>query len=128
MLSFVRSRTRRLNSSLRQRQETRLRNAERCIRRGRLQRAIAWYQEMVADDPADLASLNRIGDLMVRTAQLTKAIGIFLDVAGRYVDDGFLAKAMAIYCKILRCDPHQQEARQQLRELYRRRGLPVPLL
>ncbi len=128
MLSFVRPRTRRLNSSLRQRQETRLRNAERCIRRGRLQRAIAWYQEMVVDDPADLASLNRIGDLMVRTAQIAKAISIFLDVAGRYVDDGFLAKAMAIYRKILRCDPHQQEARQQLRELYRRRGLPVPLL
>lgn len=114
--------------SLRQRQETRLRKAERCIRQGRLQRAIRWYQEMVADDPADLASLNRIGDLLVRTAQLPKAIGIFLDVAGRYADDGFLAKAMAIYRKILRCDPHQQEARHRLRQLYCRRGLPVPLL
>ena len=120
--------TRRPASSLRQRQEARLRQAERCIRRGRLKRAIAWYQDMVADDPADLASLNRIGDLMVRTAQLPKAVGIFLDVAGRYADDGFLAKAMAIYRKILRCDPHQPEARHRLRELYRRRDLPVPLI
>ncbi len=108
-------------------QESLLRRAERHIRRGQLQRAIDDYRAMVADDPEDLASLNRIGDLLVRTAEIDKAIGIFLQVARRYHDDGFFAKATAIYRKVLRCDPQQQEARRMLTELYGRRRLPVPL-
>lgn len=109
-------------------QEHRLRQAERCMRRGRLRQAIAWYQELVADNPLDLVSLNRIGDLMVRTRQLPEALGIFLRVARRYAEDGFLAKSIAIYRKVLRFDPCQQEARRRLRDLYRQRDLPVPLL
>lgn len=110
-----------------QHQELRLRRAEKHIRRGQLQRAIDDYRAMVADDPDDLASLNRIGDLLVRTAELDKGIGIFLQVARRYHDDGFFAKATAIYRKVLRFDPLQGEARRMLTELYRRRRLPVPL-
>ena len=108
-------------------QEQTLRRAERHIQRGQLQRAIDCYRAMIAEDPEDLASLNRIGDLLVRTAQVEPAVDIFLRVARRYDEDGFLAKATAIYRKVLRCDPLQGEARCRLIDLYRRRRLPVPL-
>lgn len=108
-------------------QEDCLRRAEQCIRRGRLQRAIRWYRALLAHDPTDLASLNRIGDLLVRTAQLEPAIAIFLRVAAHYAKDGFLTKAIAIYRKILRLDPLQAEARRLLTGLYRQRNLPIPL-
>ena len=113
--------------SPRRQQEQTLRRAERHIQRGQLQRAIDFYRAMVAEDPEDLASLNRIGDLLVRTTRVESAVDIFLRVARRYEEDGFLAKATAIYRKVLRCDPLHGEARCRLIDLYRRRRLPVPL-
>lgn len=97
------------------------------MRKGKLQQALLRYQEWVAANPSDLTSLNRVGDLLVHTSRIDEAVGIFLRVAARYSKDGFLAKAMAIYRKVLRFDPLQKEARDQLTDLYRQRGLPVPL-
>ena len=119
---------RRQERARRQRMEERLRAAERCVARGRLRDAIRHYRRIVDDHPDDLASLNRIGDLLVRTRHIEEAMRIFRRVAVAYARDGFAAKAMAICTKILRWHPDHTEARDLLVDLSQSRGLPVPVI
>jgi len=103
--------------------EARMRTAERRISRGRLRAGIRDYQAILAENPDDLRILNRIGDLFVRAEEIDRGIALFLRVAREYAAEGFTAKAIAIFRKILRVDPSRREARDGLAGLYQEVGL-----
>ncbi|MCP4657436.1 MAG: hypothetical protein GY856_18680 [bacterium] len=103
--------------------EARMRTAEQRISRGRLQAGIRDYLAILAEDPDDLRILNRIGDLLVRAEEIDRGIALFLRVGSAYAADGFTAKAIAVFKKILRFDPSRSEARERLAGLYLEVGL-----
>ena len=107
----------------RQRLEARLGAAERHIVRGRLRSALRQVRKLLREPPDDLASLNRLGDLLVRCRQIERGIRLYLRIAAAHAASGFSAKAVALYGKVLRLDPTVDEARQRRRALTRRHGL-----
>jgi tetratricopeptide (TPR) repeat protein len=109
----------------RQRHEHRLRAAERSLARGRSEQAVRQALDLAAESPKDLARLNRIGDLLVRADRIAPGVELFERVGQAYADDGFWAKAIAIYKKILRYDPRRADVRTRLAFLYQRSGLPT---
>jgi Flp pilus assembly protein TadD len=50
-----------------------LRRAEKLLRQGRLDAAIAEYAKLVEDQPKDWATVNLLGDLYVRAGQVEQA-------------------------------------------------------
>jgi len=100
-----------------------IRNAEKLTSRGRLEDAIDEYKKVLAKDPTDTSTLNRVGDLYVRLGQMGEAVKLFRKTAQHFSVDGFFVKAIAIYKKILRLDPSQIGIYEELADLYRRQGL-----
>jgi len=102
-----------------------LRNAEKLLRQGKLEPAIAEYLRIVEDQPRDLNSTNTLGDLYVRAGQVDKAVEQFIRIASILNDDGFLPKAGALYKKILKLKPHHEHALIQAAEIAASQGLLV---
>ncbi len=109
----------------RERTEHRLRSAERSLANGRLKKGVRQALELAAENPSDLYRLNRIGDLLVRADQVTPGVALFERVGRAYAADGFWAKAIAIYKKILRYEPWRPDIRTRLVSLYQVSGLPT---
>ena len=109
----------------RERVEDRLRSAELSLARGRLDRAARQAFDLVAEGTRELSHLNRLGDLLVRADRISPGIALFERVGRAYAADGFWAKAIAIYKKILRYDPWRSDIQTQLAFLYQQSGLPT---
>ncbi len=105
--------------------ENRLVAAERSVARGRPRAVARQALELVAESAGDLGRLNRIGDLLVRADHIERGVVLFERVGRAYAEDGFWAKAIAIYKKILRYDPWRTDIQTQLAFLYQRSGLPT---
>lgn len=105
--------------------EKRLRSAQRSVSRGRLKAGSRRALQVAAEIPADLSILNRVGDLLVRAKRTAAGIELFERIGRAYAADGFWAKAIAIYKKILRHDPGRRDIEAHLAELYQRSGLPI---
>ena len=86
-----------------------MRNAERYVAQGKIRAAIAEYRTVVDNDPRDVATLNMLGDLCVKSSEKREAIDCFLRVAEHYNTQGFSQKAIAIYNKISRIEPDSIE-------------------
>lgn len=99
--------------------------ADRHVARGRLDRAVRGYLGLLEQTPRDPALRNRAGDLLVRDGQLARGVEVFLEVARQYRADGWTAKAVAVYRKILRWAPDHPEAYRELVALYRASGREV---
>jgi tetratricopeptide (TPR) repeat protein len=100
-----------------------LRNAEKLLRQGKVDPAIAEYLRIVEDSPRDLNSTNTLGDLYVRAGQTDKAVEQYLRIASILHDDGFLPKAGALYKKILKLKPDHEPALVQAAEIAATQGL-----
>jgi len=100
-----------------------LRNAEKLLRQGKLQEAIAEYLRVVEDQPGDWNTKNTLGDLYARAGQVEKAIEEFLAVAELLRDEGQFVKAAAIYKKLLKLKPDDERALMQAAELTAQQGL-----
>lgn len=100
-----------------------IRNAERLVRRGKLNGAIEAYLKVLDDHPDDTSTLNRVGDLYARLNRVDEAVELFHRAAEHFADEGFFVKAIAIYKKILRQDPAQLEAAESLADLQARQRL-----
>ena len=74
-----------------------LRAAEKYLAQGKIPAAIKEYRDLVQHDPADLNTLNILGDLYVRTNQKERAVECFKHIAGHYRDQGFGNKAIAMF-------------------------------
>ncbi len=112
-------------SAHRERAEDRLRSAELDLARGRLDRAARQALDLVAEGTRDLSHLNRLGDLLVRADRVAPGVVLFERVGRAYAADGFWAKAIAIYRKILRHDPWRSDVETRLALLYQQSGLPT---
>ena len=86
-----------------------LKKAEKLLRQGRLDQAIAEYVRVVEANPRDWASANTLGDLYVRAGQAQQAAAQYSRIAKHFVDDGFYPKAAALYKKILKIQPNDED-------------------
>lgn len=100
-----------------------VKKAEKLLRQGKLDLAIAEYQRIVEDQPRDWNSRNTLGDLYVRANQPQKAVAEYEQVADHLFTDGFFAKASALYKKILKIKPDEESVQLQLGEIAARQGL-----
>ncbi len=100
-------------------------NAEKLVAKGKIEHAIKEYERLLDDNPGDVNTLNRVGDLWVRINRTNEAVGVFREIADRYSKDGFFLKAIAIYKKINKLDPSRLEVYGELAELYAKQGLAM---
>src|SRR5436305_8092364 len=97
--------------------------AEKYVQRGKIEPAIREYRKLLADNPNDINTLNRIGDLYARIQRIDEAVDFFMQIAEQYSTEGFFVKAIAIYKKIIKLDPTRLEVYEKLAELYHKQGL-----
>jgi tetratricopeptide (TPR) repeat protein len=102
-----------------------LRNAEKFLKQGKLDSAIAEYVRIVDDQPRDWNTANALGDLYVRAGRPDKAIEQFARIADGFAAEGFLPKAAALYKKILKLRPDDERALLQAAEFSAAQGLLV---
>ncbi|MEP6593804.1 MAG: hypothetical protein ABJC51_08930, partial [Acidobacteriota bacterium] len=69
------------------REET-LKKAEKLLRQGRLDNAIAEYLRVVEDQPRDWNTANTLGDLYARASQPAKAVAQYARIAEHFFQDG----------------------------------------
>jgi tetratricopeptide (TPR) repeat protein len=105
--------------------EDTLKKAEKALRQGRIDAAIAEYVRVVEDQPRDWNTANTLGDLYVRAGQPDKAAGQYIRIADHFAREGFYPKAAALYKKILKIRPNDEAAQLQLAEVSARLGLLV---
>jgi tetratricopeptide (TPR) repeat protein len=100
-----------------------LKKAEKFLRQGRLDQAIAEYLRIVKEQPRDWSTVNAAGDLLVRAGQVESAIEHFARIADHFFDEGFLPRAAAVYKKILKLKPDAEHALLRSAEISERQGL-----
>ena len=79
--------------------------AEKYVSRGKIEPAIREYRKLLAENPNDINTLNRVGDLYARIHRIDEAVDFFTQIAEQYTAEGFFVKAIAIYKKINKLDP-----------------------
>jgi tetratricopeptide (TPR) repeat protein len=104
------------------REET-LKKAEKLLRQGRLDAAIAEYVRIVEENPRDWTTTNTLGDLYVRAAQLDKAVAQYTKIADHLLNEGFYPKAAALYKKILKIKPDDEVTQLNLADISAKQGL-----
>ena len=100
-----------------------LQSAEKLLAKGKLDQALKEYLRVLEDNPKDISTLNKVGDLYVRMNRPGDSIPYFTRIADFYSRDGFFLKAIAIFKKINKIDPAQLEVYDKLADLYHKQGL-----
>jgi tetratricopeptide (TPR) repeat protein len=100
-----------------------LQSAEKFLGKGKLEQALKEYLRLLDENPKDVATLNRVGDLYVRMNRPTESIQYYTRIADSYSRDGFFLKAIAIYKKINKIDPARLDVYEKLADLYHKQGL-----
>ena len=77
-----------------------LQAAQKLVEKKRYDKAIVEYQKLVADDPKDVRTLLKIGDLHLKLEQHVEAITTYERVGQFYSLQGFALKAIAVYKQI----------------------------
>lgn len=103
--------------------ETTLKKAEKLLRQGRLDAAIAEYVRVVEDQPHDWNNANALGDLYARAGQTEKAISQYSRIAEHLLREGFYPKAAALLKKILKIGPDDEATQLRLAEVSALQGL-----
>jgi len=81
------------------------------------------YKKLLRLDPQDVKLQLEIADAHRRWGQIGEALETYERIAGHYMDEGFDARAVAVYKQILSLAPTSHEAHTKLAELYERMGL-----
>lgn len=100
-----------------------VKKAEKLVQKGKIEAAIKEYRQILAENPNDANTLNRVGDLYARLEKFDEAVKLFSQIAEQYSRDGFFVKAIAIYKKIIKLTPQSLTVYERLAELYHRQGL-----
>ena len=102
--------------------EATLKQAEKLLRAGKLDGAIAEYVRLVENYPQDWNAVNALGDLYSRAGKNDKAIEQYLRVADHQFSEGFFPKAAALYKKALKLQPDHEHILMQLAGIGERQG------
>jgi pilus assembly protein FimV len=97
--------------------------ARKHAQKGAKAKALKEYNKLLQADPRDAKLLLEVGDAYRRWGQPDEAISHYSKVAGQYRQDGFDARAVAVFKQILNLDPKHYAAYVSLGELYQRMGL-----
>ncbi|MFW5876925.1 MAG: tetratricopeptide repeat protein [Myxococcota bacterium] len=95
-----------------------LETAQKHLAKGNYDKAIAEYERLVKEDPRDVRTWLKIGDLYTRKGARKEACQTYLRVAQHYADQGFFLKAVAVYKQILKLDPSRLDVSVKLAEMY----------
>ncbi|HKC55351.1 MAG TPA: tetratricopeptide repeat protein, partial [Vicinamibacterales bacterium] len=99
-----------------------LKQADKLLRQGKLDGAIAEYVRLVEDQPQDWNSINALGDLYVRASRNDKAIEQYIRVADHQFSEGFFQKSAALYKKALKLQADHEHILMQLASIGERQG------
>ena len=102
--------------------------ARKYAQKGARDKALKEYHTLLKLDPRDAKLHLEIGDCYRRWGQIDEAITQYARVAEQYKDDGFDARAVAVFKQILHLDPKRYSAYVSLSELYERMGLDAEAL
>ncbi len=100
-----------------------LRRAEKLLRQGRLDEAVAEYLRLVEAQPNDWGAINTLGDVYVRAGDADAAVAQFTRVADHLYEEGFLPRAAALYKKSLKVRNDHEHTLQRLSDIASRQGL-----
>ncbi len=103
-------------------------SAQKYLQKGNVDRALAEYQKLAADDPKDARVWLRIGDLLARKGERGGACDAYLKVGAIYSDGGFFLKAVAVYKQITKLDASRLVAFEALAQMYQNLDLPSDAL
>ena len=95
-----------------------LASAQRYVQKGLLDRAIKEYLSIVENEPEDVRTWLKIGDLYSRKGSIAQAVTTFERVALVYEKKGFFLKAVAVYKQILDVDPTLINMHRRLGHVY----------
>jgi len=90
--------------------------------KGKFDKAAELYREAAEGDPRDVATRQKLAEVLRRAGRFPEAIQAYGDVADRFAKDGLLIKAIAISKTILELDPGHVETQSALAELYARKA------
>src|SRR5919112_2158682 len=100
-----------------------IRAAEKYLASGKIPSAIQEYTRIVEHDADDFNALNTLGDLYARVDKKSEAAACYRRVAEHYREQGFTLKAVAMYKKLTRRGPEDQQTALALASLYEQQGL-----
>ena len=103
--------------------EEALRNADKALKANRFDLAITEYVRVLEYQPRDFATANLLGDVYARAGQMDNAIAQYARIAEIFVQDGFLPKAQALFKKILKARPDDEQALVRLGQIAAKQGL-----
>jgi tetratricopeptide (TPR) repeat protein len=103
--------------------EEALKKAEKLLRQGKLDLAIAEYAKMIEDQPKDWNTRNMLGDLYIRASKPDLACAQYMTIADHLMHEGFFPRAAAIYKKILKVKPDEEPVQLNLGEISAKQGL-----
>lgn len=98
-------------------------NALKFIQKGQIKKAIREYEKILAEDPNDVRTLLKKGDLLVRVGDKEQAVDTYLMVAATYSQQGFHLKAVAVFKQILKIDNTRVDVNLHLAEEYQKLGI-----
>ena len=97
--------------------------ARKNAQKGAKAKALKEYNKLLKEDPRDAKLLLEVGDAYRRWGQNEEAVTQYGKVAQQYRQDGFDARAVAVFKQILNLDAKNYGAYVSLSELYQRMGL-----
>lgn len=97
--------------------------AQKFVQKGQLDKAIREYLRIVEEEPSDVRTWLKIGDLQLKNGSATDATATYLRVANTYSEEGFYLKAVAVYKQVLRLQPEFVEVHFKLAALNKQLGL-----
>lgn len=96
--------------------------AERLVKSGRIEEAIAEYKKLLAGEASDLSINNLIGDLYIQLGHVGEAVQVFMSVGSFYETKGYNSQALAVYRKISKLDSNHVIAIVRMGDLYAAQG------
>ncbi|HXV36240.1 MAG TPA: tetratricopeptide repeat protein [Myxococcota bacterium] len=97
--------------------------ARKHAQKGARDKALKEFGKLLKLDPRDAKLRLEVGDTYRRWGQIDEAIEAYSAVAQQYMQEGFDARAVAVFKQIQNLQPDSFGAYEQLAELYQRMGL-----
>jgi tetratricopeptide (TPR) repeat protein len=97
--------------------------ARKYAQKGAQDKALREYAQLLQSDPKDAKLRIEVGDAYRRWGRIEEAIETYTRVAQQYTQEGFDARAVAVYKQIQTLDPQRAAVYEPLAELYQRMGL-----